>query len=447
MRGLEKSKRVSWASDVNLCQVKLFLSEESPSLIGSGGQDHLQAKSSCPLYTTGAGHDDNLPPGFEESHPANVLLNKLSEISVIQWRCPPKFAYDPNWQVVDGDESYELDRENEREMRVLEAVYPRPSSIPPNPSLLSGVDSSDDSDQQQPPLIPITPIEDDDAGADTSYDNVPPNTVPMSSQPQQHAPQILHSQSNTSTGNPSFNFIPPAAAALGVEPRMITAAYNALNAVMANSGQMTAIDPDLLLTILKDPNLMEKLGSIHGTSTSNQNLPKPMSQGNTLPDPPLVHIQRAEPVPSSLAATPSRPFYPPTVRPGPIPNLRPHAPEVVSMPPPQLPPARGVPVAKDINYYKSLIQQHGGERPEPVPQFNNHLHQIRPVQGPTNEVMSRDYRPRIMKPCMYFNSPRGCRNGVNCAFQHDMSTQQRVSGMPEVQSAKRMKMDGELTGT
>lgn len=446
MRGLQKSKRVSWASDVNLCQVKLFLSEESPSLIGLGGQDHLQAKASWPPYTTGAGHDDNLPPGFEESHPANILHNKLSEISVIQWQCPPKFAYDPNWQVVDGDESKEVDRENEREMRVLEAVYPRPSSIPPNPSLLIGVDSSYDPDQQQPPLIPITPIEDDDAGVDTFYDTVPPNIVPISSQPQQHAPQILHSQSHTtSTINPPPNFIPPAAAALGVEPRMITAAYNALNAVMANSGQVTAIDPDLLLTILKDPNFMEKLGSSHGTSTSTQNLQKPMSQSNTLPEPQLVHINRTEPVPSSLAATPSRPFYPPTGRPGPIPNLRPHTPEVVTMPPPQLPPPR-VPVAKDINYYKSLIQQHGGERQEPMPQFNNNI-QMRPSQGPTNDVMLREYRPRIMKPCMYFNSPRGCRNGANCAYQHDVSAQQRVNGMPEVQSAKRMKMDRELTGT
>lgn len=315
--------------------------------------------------------------------------------------------------------------------------------------MLISEDGSYDADQQQPPLIPITPIEDDDAGVDTYHDNVPPNTVPMISQPE-HAPQILHSQSNTTTTiNTAPNFIPPAAAALGVEPRMITAAYNALNAVMANSGQVTAIDPDLLLTILKDPNLMEKLGSSHGTSTSTPNLPKPMSQGNTLPDPPLVHINRTEPVPSSLAATPSRPFYPSTVRPGPILNLRPHTPEVVTMPPPQLPlpPPLGVPVTKDINYYKSLIQQHGGERQEPMPQFNNHLHQIRPSQGPANDVLLREYRPRMMKPCMYFNSPRGCRNGANCAYQHDISTQQRVNGMQEVQSAKRMKMDRELTGT
>lgn len=35
------------------------------------------------------------------------------------------------WQVVAGDESEEAEIQNQREMRVLEAVYPRPSAIPP----------------------------------------------------------------------------------------------------------------------------------------------------------------------------------------------------------------------------------------------------------------------------------------------------------------------------
>lgn len=35
------------------------------------------------------------------------------------------------WRVVVGEESQEVDVENQREMRVLEAVYPRASAIPP----------------------------------------------------------------------------------------------------------------------------------------------------------------------------------------------------------------------------------------------------------------------------------------------------------------------------
>jgi len=38
---------------------------------------------------------------------------------------------DVTWQVVAGEESKKSEVENQREMRVLEAVYPRPSAIPP----------------------------------------------------------------------------------------------------------------------------------------------------------------------------------------------------------------------------------------------------------------------------------------------------------------------------
>lgn len=42
-----------------------------------------------------------------------------------------QFVVDIAWQVVAGDESLEIETQNQREMRVLEAIYPRPSSIPP----------------------------------------------------------------------------------------------------------------------------------------------------------------------------------------------------------------------------------------------------------------------------------------------------------------------------
>jgi len=35
------------------------------------------------------------------------------------------------WQVVSGEESKDMEFQNQREIRVLEAVYPRPSAIPP----------------------------------------------------------------------------------------------------------------------------------------------------------------------------------------------------------------------------------------------------------------------------------------------------------------------------
>jgi len=38
---------------------------------------------------------------------------------------------DLTWQVVAGEESKEIFDQHQREMRVLEAIYPRISSIPP----------------------------------------------------------------------------------------------------------------------------------------------------------------------------------------------------------------------------------------------------------------------------------------------------------------------------
>lgn len=42
-----------------------------------------------------------------------------------------QFLFEANWQVVAGEESKQVEIENQRGMTVLEAVYPRPSAIPP----------------------------------------------------------------------------------------------------------------------------------------------------------------------------------------------------------------------------------------------------------------------------------------------------------------------------
>jgi hypothetical protein len=49
-----------------------------------------------------------------------------------------QFNLHPSWRVVAGGESKEVAVQRQREVRVLEAVYPRPSSIPERylPSLL-----------------------------------------------------------------------------------------------------------------------------------------------------------------------------------------------------------------------------------------------------------------------------------------------------------------------
>lgn len=483
MRGFRNSKSVSWPSDVNLCQVKLFLSEESPSLIGLSAQDHLQAKAW--VNSKEADSVDKLPPGFEGTNPAYAFHNKFSKIPAIKWQCPPKFAFDLVWQVVAGEESIEVEYQNQRLMRVLEAVYPRPSAIPPNPSLLTREEDSHDSDLNTP-LVPITPIEEDDAAADTSFSNISGNAAPTSSQSQLSTPGV-HGLESSSTKNPNppANCIPPSETALGVGPDIVAAAYTALSALMADN-----IDPDLLINILRDPNIMKKLGSSQAASTNFHprsesislpapsvvhfnrtetvasslvtsscqplhssvgrpvllsdpyNMPKPRSEGISSPAPSEMHINRTQTVGSSLVTFPCQPLHPPVGRPGCVVNL---------CPPPSEPAlaARplGAPVAKDLNYYKSLIQQHGSEKQNPAQLNINNV--LRQSQKPASHPISRNLKPKtIMKPCMFFNSSKGCRYGAACAYQHDVLSQKhRIDSMPDLQGAKRMKVDKEITGT
>ncbi|XP_076885668.1 zinc finger CCCH domain-containing protein 6-like [Bidens hawaiensis] len=408
MRGLQKSKRVSWASDLSLCQVKLFLSDESPSQVGLGGQDHLQAKDSWSWHSGGSSSDDNLPPGFEGIQPSNFLQNKLSQIPLIQWKCPTRFILDSTWQVAAGEESKELEVETQREMRVLEAVYPQPSAVPPNPASTMGNDESYYNDQHTP-IIPITPIEDEDTA--------PPDT------------------------SSSTNGMQPAVVVPGVELDVV-AAYSALNAAMSGTASGNLIDQSLLIKLLSDPGLIEKLVSTHAPSASSQQISQPPPVPPTLPppislpDPPLPAHTRPTHLPFSTPSS-SGTHYPPPSRVGPIPiPVHVSVPAPVSAPnlqPPQPPMQEVNPLAKkDLNYYKSLIQQHGGDKPEGV--NNNNIN---------NNQKTRDVKQKSMKPCIYFNSARGCRHGANCVFQHE-----RVNNsLQETQSAKRMKMDREITGT
>ncbi|EXC04196.1 Zinc finger CCCH domain-containing protein 6 [Morus notabilis] len=445
MRESHKSKRVSWASDVNLCQVRLFLSEESPSQVGLDSQDHLQAKTSWLSHSTGTGSDDVLPPGFEGSHPANLLQTKLSQIPTIKWRCPPRFVLDLTWQVVAGDESEEAGIQNQREMRVLEAVYPRPSAIPPNPSGMLNVEDSR-YDDGQTPSIPITPIEDEDVATDTSSEPMAQYDLPISSQSLQQ-PIGVPSSSQHSAMNMANLPVPErqaAGTALSAEPGFLAAA---LTELANNNERGNLIDHELLIKILSNPKMVEKLVTDYGATTTNntQNTTTSRSPSVAISEPPPAQVIRT---PSSIpmsAAVSNGPLYPQPngAAMGHLPNSRVPPPPSISVP---CPPSHVAAPPKDMSYYKSLIQQHGGERQEALSQYGNrYCHQPVPNQEPVNGHKPRESKPKIMKPCIYFNSSRGCRHGANCAYQHDASFQQRGSSVPEMQSAKRPKFDREIS--
>ncbi|KAK6939371.1 hypothetical protein RJ641_028902, partial [Dillenia turbinata] len=432
--------------------VRLFLSEESPSQVGLGAQDHLQAKAPWSSHSNNTGVDDNLPPGFEAAHPANILKNKLSQIPLAKWNCPSRFVLDVTWQVVAGEESKEIEAQNQRKMRVLEAIYPRPSAIPPNPSFPMDTEGSDPNDQSVP-AISITAIEDEDSTTDTSGEYLAPANVPMNIQSQ----HLMPGPPPSSEGNiPNFpnqlanaNPNPLGPLAYGVELDVVAAASAAFTAITRSNEQGSMIDPDLLFKILSNPKLIEKCVTEYGTPQNLQPMSNPPGLSPvTSSNPPPVQINRTEFGGQTLAAPSNGPFYPQLNGIGLAPIPRPPPP--IPIPVPSSATNAGPP-AKDMSYYKSLIQQHGGERQETQEQVQQYgkrqtHHPVGLNQERPSNPKPRELKPKIMKPCIYFNSSKGCRHGVNCAYQHDASLQQRISSMPEAQSAKRMKVDREITG-
>lgn len=92
------------------------------------------------------------------------------------------------------------------------------------------------------------------------------------------------------------------------------------------------------------------------------------------------------------------------------------------------------PAVKDANYYKNLVRQHGADKHDTqysqIGIRQSNFQDLKPVHNKPGEV-----KHKIQKPCIYFKSYRGCRNGNNCPFQHDMPVQ-RGGG----QNAKKLKL-------
>ena len=106
---------------------------------------------------------------------------------------------------------------------------------------------------------------------------------------------------------------------------------------------------------------------------------------------------------------------------------------------------------RGLNYYQTLIHQHGGERQEPLQQLGRQFamhHQPVASQASTADIVSsgtmtaRDTKQRPTKPCAYFNSARGCRNGANCTFLHDVSAARKE----QPKGSKRIKLDSRIAG-
>ncbi|KAL4361859.1 hypothetical protein GQ457_04G021020 [Hibiscus cannabinus] len=466
MKRSRKTNRVSWAPDVNLCQVKLFLKLECPSMVGGEHQDTLQAKTSWTLHPGGMCATD-LPPGFEGGHYVGGYKNNLANIPRIQWKSPRKFALNFNWHVVAGEESKEVEVQKLREKRLLEAVYPRLSVIPPNP--VSPDVEVERHDESRIPLVPLTPIEDvDDEGADV-YSGI---SVQAKTASNFETPALQMPPGLSNSGTPSMPHFPSSTTEEpipGVSSDMMTAALAALCTAMKSEEQGSLVDTDLLVKILNDPEMVEKVIHNHGHASV-------AADGNVVSRPSFV----SEPeigltsLPCSKPATISPPmpadrnsnrlvneFQPVLSMPvsraniasntmvsmisghraengttavystlnqvQPALSMMPVQPAVASTTVMQTMEANRV---KDANYFKNLIREHGRQKEEANAHNGSHLNHMQNLS-----------KTKFRKPCMFYNSSKGCRQGSNCTYLHDSKSLQWQTGrMMEAPSAKRMKL-------
>lgn len=458
MAGPKQSKRVSWAPAVKLCQVRLFLSEDAPSQSGLGVQDHLQAKASWLLHATGMGSDDSIPPGFGAPHPIYQYKPDITQIPPMVWKCPPKIALNPEWLVVAGEESEELAVENKRQLGVLEAIYPRHSVIPPTPFVSSEVENLH-YDDSQTPLIPIIPIEDEDASEQQLETPLPIGTSVQVQLPDLGTPHMLPGlrpsvkQSQSIAVHPASTLLPgekPAVGSLpGAEPDVVAAAAAAFTAIMKSSEEGSLIDRDLLIKILSNPSMMEKLVAEYGVPKQAQ---LPTGPASAPPSLPAISTGSASLPPPRINITAPHPQINPQTYP--MPNVV--LPLSLNRQPSPVPPLRsnfssGAPPVKDINYYKSLIQQHGEEKQETLDRnpvqhasYNSNFVGANGLNVVRHSSMhQKDAKLKFPKPCAYFNTPKGCRHGASCLYQHDSSISQRAE---QPKGSKRIKLDRGIAG-
>ncbi|KAJ1408807.1 Zinc finger, CCCH-type [Sesbania bispinosa] len=538
--------------------VKLFLSEDCPSKVSQKSQDHLQVKTSSMLPWSTNEYDDDLPPGFEGNHFLSQPKAVLSDISQIRWKCPPLFAFSNHWRVAAGEESGEKNNQKLREMRVLEAVYPRPSAIPPSPSVSFEV-GAEDYDDSLTPLIPIIPIEEEESMDINGVAVTKPVDIPNNLQSQCKASSA--SVPSPVCGKPVPGISPSSEADLAAASTVITA-------IMKSNEQGSLIDMDLLLKIFNDPTMIGKLINEHRTaaspvSASSNNVTVPTSESKSVtlsvplsrPKPEVaasgttpIRTVGLLPVSGPKQATPSESFLPPTPDKQVIPPVSVSAstfdkPTTPSLPlfrpvsgksaesysvtlhqPPSPTPSTPMPhmhkpgnkniphlsngvmptlntqspqqdtvlssgvkraaslalpsgsvnlhaVAnqvlstastvphqpgtgsgsgsafgvKEANYYKNLIRQHGADKQDVQDsQIGIRHNNFQDMKSVHNIIKPGEVIFKTQKPCIYFKSSRGCRNGSNCPYQHDMSAPLGASNVLVAQSAKRVKLAPEI---
>lgn len=347
-------------------------------------------------------------------------------------------------------------------------------------------------DHSLTPCVPINPIEEE--SQEDQEDLATVNTI-VGSQPPGFPQGLLASgTANASESKPpGFEQVHVPGKLPNQSTDFAAVASTALTAIKKSTEKGSMIDTELLIKILNDPKMIQKLINVHAPQAdpgipSINTLTAPSSKTVT----PYVSSSLSN---CDMQRTPDVNFHMPGIvcttsntiplqldtgrisglkrpaRSEPLPPLSSPQSDHVMLPGPNHAQPNTAPLSsfpgqeagtvKDMNYYKNLIREHGIEQKESLDSVscingNNHNHM-------RDLTMSLNFNPvelkaKKSKPCMFFKSAKGCRNGVNCEYLHDTSlhwrtgskleaqSAKRTGGIMEAQSAKRMKLNGVSTG-
>ncbi|KAI5059880.1 hypothetical protein GOP47_0024300 [Adiantum capillus-veneris] len=473
-----RPKNVTWASEDKLHQVRLFAAEDAPSISGSVLQDLLEAKKTKFMHALVPVAGDDLPPGFEGVATKRARLDSaaiLAMVAQITWRFPERFCFDPSWQVALGDENSEAKVQRQRELRVLEAIYPRPSAVPSSSLEPHEIPTGDeDSEVLEIPLIPTEdedegPEENDLPGGTESSKSVsyPSNdlasgteassTYPPGYSPLKDAQNLTlkrQSKGGSSSAAAQFNSDLTSTFLKSADPDVAAAAAAAYAVVKAKENG-ALIDHELLIKILSNPLLIESLtasnpslrkqfGDISSSSRGSANGIK--SEQSRLEGSLLVPVSHTNPfhvqgrqrgylMPGAhdMLVGQARGAYANNIGPPgrQYPILHQDSRELaqqLGMPGMIMNDAQMRPSAPPVPFDEGMLG-HDSERYWLGRPWLGTNSSALPLVGVARNNVAPQDRPsatKIRKQCFFFNTPRGCRNGIYCNFAHDSAPEKQV---------------------
>ncbi|KAI5081981.1 hypothetical protein GOP47_0001724 [Adiantum capillus-veneris] len=438
VRGLLKRprmKNVTWATPECMHQVRLFAVEDAPASLGLVSQDLLEAKKVRMIRPSSA---IDVHPGSGSAVTKRAKLEMATVLAMdaqLTWKCPKTVIYNPSWLVAAGEDSSEVPAQMHREVRVLEAFYPRVSAIPASPIELPKAEL--EIDTSNPLQIPLVSYEDDEYA---------------------HSGGIRSTTHDTISSGTSVGLAPQ----IDSDPDVAAAAAAAF-AVLKAQERGSSIDRELLIKILSNPILTDYL--------KNSNMTLPTSGSNSVPAACISEPVENDKERDCLGAwtTLGRGTHaPPPVEKGVSqwqqgsPMGQPSSSNMrrsLLRRAPFYEQERGIlgngKVAYGMNTFMEQLYEDASKKLFP----HSHIRCI-----PTNETLRqspffhesmaarnivglncqpflesgpsvvppypkkgtavRERMPvaasaKIRKPCLFFNTPKGCRNGIHCNFLHE----------------------------